>query len=740
MLFVRNLMFFIVLSFADSKVLDLYKICNQHYAKRVYLEYGEYGTLTAKMEPTDFQNKVHSAYGSHRKCSVEFITCPSCVIRIKFIYLNISRSCGKATVYDSCGCDYVWIYEPPFEEVSGEQFCGTFVENTTSALNYISQTKSVAVTFVHSNQIGHAFTLDFVSERNRIIYDGHPKFSNMNNVTQIINSPFFPYFYPSDMSVEYVISCVSSDLCRISLVFSDFQLARGSIIEFFDWNGQRMFVTDGDIFRPPVIVSNGPSLTVRFYANGAFDYGFKATYNFLLGNLNDMTFKPDIGCGGNVNNLGGGITMMNMLEEGTKYYDCVWIITPPATSFHLKTHLYVKVIIFSNFAGTTELAIRQGLTSSEPVIESIKQSLFNFATAKEKEHVVPIKQGFYITLKGLFKPESKLAIVYAAFNYKDCYAGSDFLCNNFRCISALLNCDGFDHCGDNSDESISCSENPKDRRHRSKTPNFLFPKTEQYSDVSTATIIFLICGFGLLGIIMALALLLFRINMKARHQRQIQNHLETIHAILEESVVDVEEEIIIPDDPPDYEAPPEYCDTLKTGAIKKKIKRRPVPTIPAGTSSLMTNENLPNTTHTSSKTTPTSPPPPYIGNTSISMTIDQEEGRDFISLPSDNNNVQQPERHSLTPNVDESIFSMYLDHIRSAFSWNNIEVSVRRSFRYYKSENALKREDSLSQNDTNIIKYSSDTELQYLSTDAIDQFWPRVGNVCFKKSLSSDNI
>lgn len=110
-----------------------------------------------------------------------------------------------------------------------------------------------------------------------------------------------------------------------------------------------MFVTDGDIFRPPVIVSSGPSLTIRFYANGAFNYGFKASYSFLLGNLNDMTFKPDIGCGGYVNNLGGGITMMKMVQEGTKYFDCVWIITPPSTTLHLKTHLYVKVVTFNDF-------------------------------------------------------------------------------------------------------------------------------------------------------------------------------------------------------------------------------------------------------------------------------------------------------------------------------------------------------------------------------------------------------
>lgn len=40
----------------------------------------------------------------------------------------------------------------------------------------------------------------------------------------------------------------------------------------------------------------------------------------------------------------------------------------------------------------------------------------------------------------------------------DCQGGLDFLCHNLRCISLLLTCDGFDHCGDESDEPANCSQ------------------------------------------------------------------------------------------------------------------------------------------------------------------------------------------------------------------------------------------------------------------------------------------
>lgn len=80
-----------------------------------------------------------------------------------FRYLNISRNCGKASVFDTCGCDYVWIYEPPIEDASGEQFCGRFIQNNASELNYISQTRTVALTFIYSREYGQAFALDYFS-------------------------------------------------------------------------------------------------------------------------------------------------------------------------------------------------------------------------------------------------------------------------------------------------------------------------------------------------------------------------------------------------------------------------------------------------------------------------------------------------------------------------------------------------------------------------------------------------
>lgn len=76
---------------------------------------------------------------------------------------------------------------------------------------------------------------------------------NQRNVE--IASPFFPSLYPRDHSMEHVLSC-NTENCRIRLIFLDFQLARSSAMEFYDTNGERLFVS-GSTFRPPILISSG---------------------------------------------------------------------------------------------------------------------------------------------------------------------------------------------------------------------------------------------------------------------------------------------------------------------------------------------------------------------------------------------------------------------------------------------------------------------------------------------------
>lgn len=154
-----------------------------------------------------------------------------------------------------------------------------------------------------------------------------------------LTSPFFPSLYPHDLNIEYFITC-PTDNCIIKLLFSDFRLATRSIIEFFDWNGVRLDVMTGAHFRPPPIISSGPSLVVRFYANGGTSPGYAAEYERYSTDNNDT--EPFTDCGGTVDNIGGAITMMDMVQGR---YDCVWIVAP--SEIYFKTHVYLKIAEFT---------------------------------------------------------------------------------------------------------------------------------------------------------------------------------------------------------------------------------------------------------------------------------------------------------------------------------------------------------------------------------------------------------
>ena len=106
-------------------------------------------------------------------------------------------------------------------------------------------------------------------------------------------------------------------------------------------------MSSGARFRPPIIVSSGPSLLIRFYANGGTGLGYKAFYSFILVDIYEKANQPVTDCGGYVDNQGGTITMMDMVEDGVQTYDCVWIIKPPKSFMHMRTHMYLKVITFA---------------------------------------------------------------------------------------------------------------------------------------------------------------------------------------------------------------------------------------------------------------------------------------------------------------------------------------------------------------------------------------------------------
>lgn len=232
-----------------------------------------------------------------------------------------------------------------------------------------------------------------------------------------ISSPFFPAYYPRDLVMETVLTCITES-CRIHAIFTDFQISPLSALEFIDGiNGGKLEVITGLVGRPKPIVSVGSSMIIRFFANGGMGLGYKAEIKFLTEEASkDNALRPITDCGGLVDTFGGAITMMKMLTNETDplLFDCVWMIRPPNSYLHLKTHLMMRVDAFEKMAGVSELVIRQGVTSDSPELERITYPNRN---KNSTTWIIPITTGFYVSMKGIFGQDSRLAIAYSVYSY-----------------------------------------------------------------------------------------------------------------------------------------------------------------------------------------------------------------------------------------------------------------------------------------------------------------------------------
>lgn len=91
-------------------------------------------------------------------------------------------------------------------------------------------------------------------------------------------------------------------------------------------------------------------MAIRFYANGGTGLGYKANIRYLSQTDIDDTINTH--CGGLVETFGGAITMMNMTDslDDTKVFDCIWLIKPPNSYLHVKTHLLVRINTFKDMS------------------------------------------------------------------------------------------------------------------------------------------------------------------------------------------------------------------------------------------------------------------------------------------------------------------------------------------------------------------------------------------------------
>ncbi|XP_026807139.1 uncharacterized protein LOC113549855 [Rhopalosiphum maidis] len=538
-----------------------YDMCKPFNKKTIYTAIGSRGIIFAK---NDVYNRSTLNESFYKQCSLRIISCPSCMINLRFKDVNLPCTNNNANETDFV-CNSICIFEPPYSARSLKCVNST-VKNST--FHYKSLTSQVNLNFINRHPYhNHAFSAEYLITRNIQLAEIKPEFNSANILFGgYISTPFFPMSYPDDLTFEQVINCKMYEECFIHLIFVDFQISEESIVEFYDSNRKRLGVIGGITFRPPVIISSGPVLYIKFFANAGSSIGYKAQYSYVRGDVKSSILKPNTNCGGFVENKGGAITMMQMVEEfePNVLFDCIWLFRISHKHNFKSQNLYMKVITLKDLV-ESNLVIREGRVSNGRLLQ-----WFNGSHCTELD--VAIEIGYYVRLTGTFNSSSRLEIAYSVFaQSRPCSEANEFACMNGRCIPNKLECDGFDHCGDNSDESSQCFEahdtqsDYMDKSWYAYKSNYYFPNNTLYSKRYH---ILLGCFIGFIIFFIIVLMVVYRIATCYHIQTDFQNRLISISQLLLEGIQlddnSLTSEIgrinsnYLIDEPPAYEQPPEY--------------------------------------------------------------------------------------------------------------------------------------------------------------------------------------
>lgn len=444
------MLFLLVLWFAsfDSAEPELVKGSVSELCKDKTVQ--AYNSGNISFHNSSLSNNMNNGLG----CVMKLESCSSCQIELElkadqpfqfFCKMGHSKYC-------SLGCDYLNIFDMYYMNETNKYYSDLGYKEDT----FRSESSSVFIMLCHG---GMAANYSF-----QILYRNIDKLktvvgtSDTSSATGFISSPYFPLGYAQNHETyRYEIKSTLAD-DFIQLIFDDWHLSETSSLYFINSNRHGQF--SGDSNRP-VIISDSNLLKFTFNTGVTLtagenrDYlGFRASYRFYKDRA--LIRKPNTDCKGlgYLMTSSGGRISFSPSSPTRELYDCLWVV---------KTQdgfdgMFLKIIKLRSsgylFRGDNELTIRAGVSSLSPV-RSVFDMLDNI------DNGIPhfSKTGFYIRLNASLSSSDSVILTFASYKTSPGCGSELFVCGNDRCIDRGLMCDGYDQCGDNSDEVEGCSGN-----------------------------------------------------------------------------------------------------------------------------------------------------------------------------------------------------------------------------------------------------------------------------------------
>lgn len=460
--------------------------------------------------------------GKSAPCILKIESCPTCqiIIEPELTTQSFDFYCqtGLPNLKHHCtlGCDYLYMFDVYY--VNETMHVIRTWNSTVTMKPFRSESSSVYVVLCHG-PTNYRFTLRYKTIKKHKNIDG----SSLYSSTGFLQSPFFPAsYYQNFETYEFIFSSPNSG-DYITLTFDDWDLDSSSALYFEGSN--IVGPVYGSTTRPNVL-SDKNYMKVLFNTGQPMlsnvqsgNMGFKARYTFI--NSRQQFRNPKTSCkgAGYLLDSKGGHIEFSKETQPQEYFDCIWVVkTQPGYS-----GVYMKLMKkripkdYDYPYRRNQIQIRSGLTSNGRLLTTIYAEM---SPNDYKAHLNEI--GFYVRINATLLPSDSVILAYASYKetyVTDCKHDSTmFECSNGRCIDRSLVCDGYDHCGDNTDETTGCSDGDT---------SGLWDKSYQYT-ITIGVIVPMVISVFLIMVICLLFVMIRRCRRARLREAGMNERLQTL--------------------------------------------------------------------------------------------------------------------------------------------------------------------------------------------------------------------